>query len=287
MGPPWLHSLRQAYTWTLRLDALESLKTRVRTLDEALGHARREALLARKASSDAQMEIRECASEVNGLLHRKSAWTSSDAQKFSELCQKEIILVRREEALSKALVDAEEAAEGTLQKFLSVLRERYQEEMALSEASRRVGYILMGFNTILFGLGLYDRQMQRSQSEKLELLIQDVQHMVSAERSEVCDEHTANMEANKDCADSLNRDLDGEFHKDINGILDADINEQRSAALHRKVGMQNGKQQESDANIPDEYEQSVEMPRKYGWVVYGGWAAAVITTTLAILIRQQ
>ena len=168
----WLASIRRMYTSALCLDTLEALKTRVRALDEGMAVAKRRVARARQEAEQVQREIRETAGSL--LLHRKVSWTPEDGTHFSALCQAEIGLARREADLLRALAEAEDAADNSLQAFLSVLRERYQEEMAVGEMSRRLGYLLTGVNTLLFVVAFYDRREDRARSQRVEMFMENL-----------------------------------------------------------------------------------------------------------------
>ena len=170
----WLRSAQRAYTAALRLDALEALKTRVRALDDGLSASKRVVARARADAELAQREARDTAAEVTALLHRKARWDAGDAERFSALCREEIALAEAEACAGRALAEAEDAAETSLRAFLGVLRERYQEEMAVGEASRRLGYILTAANTVLFACAFYDRREQRGRGRRVEGLMEEL-----------------------------------------------------------------------------------------------------------------
>ncbi|KAJ5689976.1 hypothetical protein N7462_004368 [Penicillium macrosclerotiorum] len=133
---------------------IEALKNEIHTQENRLRAARAQ---VRKAKEDYTTAInRRSASqrEVNDLLQRKHAWSSTDLERFTLLYRNdhtnEVAETETQEALSLAEREAEEAAASLSKCILS----RYHEEQVWSDKIRRMStwgtWGLMGMNVLLF-----------------------------------------------------------------------------------------------------------------------------------------
>lgn len=126
---------------------LHSTEDRLRTARKNVKHAKEEYAAAINRRSTSQRE-------VNELLQRKHAWSSTDLERFTLLYRNdhtnEVAETETSQALSASEREAEEAAAQLSKSILS----RYHEEQVWSDKIRRMStwgtWGLMGMNVLLF-----------------------------------------------------------------------------------------------------------------------------------------
>ena len=149
-------------------------------------HVQESRLAVRQAKEDYQNAInRRSASqrEVNELLQRKHAWSSTDLERFTQLYRSDHTNEQEEVAAQERLTQAEGAADEAQAQLARSILARYHEEQIWSDKIRRAStwgtWGLMGFNVLLFvvvQLGLEPwkrRRLVRGFEEKVREVIQE------------------------------------------------------------------------------------------------------------------
>ncbi|KAJ5939802.1 hypothetical protein N7466_002936 [Penicillium verhagenii] len=133
---------------------IEALKKEIHVLENRLRTARAQVREAKDAYSAAINNRSTSQREVNELLQRKHAWSTTDLERFTLLYRNdhtnEVAETETQEALAQAEREAEEAAAQLSKSILS----RYHEEQVWSDKIRRMStwgtWGLMGMNVLLF-----------------------------------------------------------------------------------------------------------------------------------------
>ncbi|KAJ5946315.1 hypothetical protein N7454_003154 [Penicillium verhagenii] len=133
---------------------IEALKKEIHILENRLRTARAQVREAKDAYSAAINNRSTSQREVNELLQRKHAWSTTDLERFTLLYRNdhtnEVAETETQEALAQAEREAEEAAAQLSKSILS----RYHEEQVWSDKIRRMStwgtWGLMGMNVLLF-----------------------------------------------------------------------------------------------------------------------------------------
>ena len=120
-------------------------------------HVKASRQAVRKAKEEYQAAIaRRSASqrEVNELLQRKHAWSSTDLERFTELYRSDHANEQAETTAQDLLVQAERVADEAQAALARSILARYHEEQIWSDKIRRAStwgtWGLMGFNVLLF-----------------------------------------------------------------------------------------------------------------------------------------
>ena len=120
-------------------------------------HVKASRQAVRKAKEEYQAAInRRSASqrEVNELLQRKHAWSSTDLERFTELYRSDHANEQAETSAQDLLVQAERVADEAQAGLARSILARYHEEQIWSDKIRRAStwgtWGLMGFNVLLF-----------------------------------------------------------------------------------------------------------------------------------------
>ncbi|KAJ5653782.1 hypothetical protein N7490_000785 [Penicillium lividum] len=133
---------------------IEALKKEIHSQENRLRTARAQVREAKNAYTAAINNRSTSQREVNELLQRKHAWSTTDLERFTLLYRNdhtnEVAETETQEALSQAEREAEEAAAQLSKSILS----RYHEEQVWSDKIRRMStwgtWGLMGMNVLLF-----------------------------------------------------------------------------------------------------------------------------------------
>ncbi|KAJ6037179.1 hypothetical protein N7540_001458 [Penicillium herquei] len=133
---------------------IEALKKEIHSQETRLRDARAQVRIAKDAYTAAINNRSTSQREVNELLQRKHAWSTTDLERFTLLYRNdhtnEVAETESQEALSRAEREAEEAAAQLSRSILS----RYHEEQVWSDKIRRMStwgtWGLMGVNVLLF-----------------------------------------------------------------------------------------------------------------------------------------
>ncbi|KAJ5697391.1 hypothetical protein N7488_011075 [Penicillium malachiteum] len=133
---------------------IEALKKEIHEQETRLRNARAQVRISKDAYTAAINNRSTSQREVNELLQRKHAWSTTDLERFTLLYRNdhtnEVAETESQEALSRAEREAEEAAAQLSKSILS----RYHEEQVWSDKIRRMStwgtWGLMGVNVLLF-----------------------------------------------------------------------------------------------------------------------------------------
>ncbi|KAI5809352.1 Mdm33 family-domain-containing protein, partial [Pyronema omphalodes] len=133
---------------------IEALK---RAISAQEAHVRASRAAVRQAKEDYTAAInRRSASqrEVNELLQRKHAWSSTDLERFTQLYRSDHTNEQEELAAQERLSKSESAADEAQAQLARSILARYHEEQIWSDKIRRAStwgtWGLMGFNVLLF-----------------------------------------------------------------------------------------------------------------------------------------
>ncbi|KAF8248897.1 hypothetical protein K440DRAFT_471794, partial [Wilcoxina mikolae CBS 423.85] len=139
------------------LTGYSDIETLKKTIEAQEQHVRESRLAVRQAKEDYQYAIhRRSASqrEVNELLQRKHAWSSTDLERFTQLYRSDHTNEQKEVAAQERLATAERTADDAQTQLARSILARYHEEQIWSDKIRRAStwgtWGLMGFNVLLF-----------------------------------------------------------------------------------------------------------------------------------------
>ncbi|KAI1334043.1 hypothetical protein F5Y15DRAFT_403210 [Xylariaceae sp. FL0016] len=133
---------------------IETLKSQISHLEQALGTAQNNLLETRSAYKAAVASRSATQREVNTLLARQKTWTSLDFERFTSLYRQDHELDALVASKAQELEHAERDAERLSRELSSGILARYHEEQIWSDKIRRMStwgtWGLMGVNVLLF-----------------------------------------------------------------------------------------------------------------------------------------
>ncbi|KAL7627397.1 sensitivity to high expression protein she9 [Parahypoxylon ruwenzoriense] len=133
---------------------IETLKSRVSSLEAALSAAQHTLLGARSSYKSAVSSRSATQREVTTLLARQKSWTPPDFERFTGLYRQDYELEAAVTQRASELEDAEREAERLSRDLSAAILSRYHEEQIWSDKIRRMStwgtWGLMGVNVLLF-----------------------------------------------------------------------------------------------------------------------------------------
>ncbi|KAJ6144987.1 hypothetical protein N7470_008882, partial [Penicillium chermesinum] len=134
--------------------SIEALKNEIHELENELRDARLQVKKAKEAYQAAINNRSTSQREVNELLQRKHAWSSSDLERFTLLYRNDHANEVAEPEAQEALSNAERQSEEKAAQLSKTILSRYHEEQVWSDKIRRMStwgtWGLMGVNVLLF-----------------------------------------------------------------------------------------------------------------------------------------
>ncbi|KAH3679561.1 hypothetical protein WICMUC_000894 [Wickerhamomyces mucosus] len=134
--------------------SIQKLRKSIEILERDLNESKVEARLSKENYNIAISRRLETQKEVNEMLQRKSSWSPTDLERFTNLYRLDHENANREELANQKLKDAETREEELQDKLLNAILTRYHEEQIWSDKIRRTStwgtFGLMGMNILLF-----------------------------------------------------------------------------------------------------------------------------------------
>lgn len=131
-----LSQLSSQYNTHTGYTAIETLKSRISTLESSLDSARVLASTAKKTYLQAVQSRSASQRETNDLLSRKASWDERDLSRYTELLRKEHALSRQESEAEKVLERTEAQVQACFDELMKAVMVRYHEEQIWSDRMR-------------------------------------------------------------------------------------------------------------------------------------------------------
>ncbi|CAI4370234.1 BDM_1a_G0012790.mRNA.1.CDS.1 [Saccharomyces cerevisiae] len=133
---------------------IQKLKSSISLMEKKLEATKKEHKLFKAQYANAIDERAQSQREVNELLQRQSAWSSSDLERFTQLYKNDALNARQEQELKNKVKEIESKEEQLNDDLYRAILTRYHEEQIWSDKIRRTStwgtFILMGMNIFLF-----------------------------------------------------------------------------------------------------------------------------------------
>lgn len=134
--------------------SIQKLKSSISLMEKKLEAMKKEHKLYKGQYADAIDERAQSQREVNELLQRQSAWSSTDLERFTQLYKNDALNARQEQQLKNKVKEIESKEEQLNDDLYRAILTRYHEEQIWSDKIRRTStwgtFILMGMNIFLF-----------------------------------------------------------------------------------------------------------------------------------------
>lgn len=133
---------------------IETLKSRIVSLEQSLETKRSRASTAKTKYLDSVRERSSSQRETNDLLSRKNNWTETDLSRYTELLRKEHTVSQQEKLAEQELERTEGEVQKAFDELMKAVMVRYHEEQIWSDRMRgwsTYGSLLVaGLNAVLF-----------------------------------------------------------------------------------------------------------------------------------------
>lgn len=133
---------------------IQKLKSSISLMEKKLEATKKEHKLYKAQYANAIDERAQSQREVNELLQRQSAWSSSDLERFTQLYKNDALNAKQEQELKNKVKGIESKEEQLNDDLYRAILTRYHEEQIWSDKIRRTStwgtFILMGMNIFLF-----------------------------------------------------------------------------------------------------------------------------------------
>ncbi|EJS42201.1 she9p [Saccharomyces arboricola H-6] len=134
--------------------SIQKLKSSISLMEKKLEATKKEHKMYKAQYANAIDERAQSQREVNELLQRQSAWSSSDLERFTQLYKNDAMNAKQEQELKDKVKDIENKEEQLNDDLYRAILTRYHEEQIWSDKIRRTStwgtFILMGMNIFLF-----------------------------------------------------------------------------------------------------------------------------------------
>ncbi|CAI1852376.1 hypothetical protein SEUBUCD646_0B05010 [Saccharomyces eubayanus] len=134
--------------------SIQKLKSSISLMEKKLEATKKEHKLYKDKYADAIDERARSQREVNELLQRQSAWSSTDLERFTQLYKNDALNAKQEQELKNKVKEIESKEEQLNDDLYRAILTRYHEEQIWSDKIRRTStwgtFILMGMNIFLF-----------------------------------------------------------------------------------------------------------------------------------------
>ncbi|CAI4038254.1 hypothetical protein SMKI_04G5960 [Saccharomyces mikatae IFO 1815] len=134
--------------------SIQKLKSSISLMEKKLEATKKEHKLYKAQYANAIDERAQSQREVNELLQRQSAWSSSDLERFTQLYKNDALNAKQEQELKNKVKEIEGKEEQLNDDLYRAILTRYHEEQIWSDKIRRTStwgtFILMGMNIFLF-----------------------------------------------------------------------------------------------------------------------------------------
>ncbi|CAI4059126.1 hypothetical protein SKDZ_04G5930 [Saccharomyces kudriavzevii ZP591] len=134
--------------------SIQKLKSSISLMEKKLEATKKEHKLYKTQYANAIDERAQSQREVNELLQRQSAWSSSDLERFTQLYKNDALNAKQEQELKSKVKEIENREEQLNDDLYRAILTRYHEEQIWSDKIRRTStwgtFILMGMNIFLF-----------------------------------------------------------------------------------------------------------------------------------------